>query len=327
MASVDVAEACRLEPGAAPPGLPPADVADFAPVPVAFDVARPVNAMSVDVEDYFHVRAFASTIDMRTWNSLPCRVEANVDRILALFDGAGVKATFFTLGWVAERYPNVVRRIVAAGHELASHGYEHALANEQTPDVFRRDVAVTKRILEDLGGVEVLGYRASTFSIGRSNLWAFDELQSAGYRYSSSVNPVRHDLYGMPEAPRSCFRHRPGGLLEIPLTTVRVGDRNFPCAGGGFFRLLPYAAFRWGLRRVNAVDRLPAVFYFHPWEVDPEQPRVAGTSWRSAFRHYLNLERTEPRLRRLLGDFRWGRMDEVYGLRHGSEAVGARVAA
>lgn len=324
MASVDAAAAHRLEPVAA---QRPVAISDFVRVPVAFDRDRPVNAMSVDVEDYFHVRAFADTIDARTWDSIPCRVAANVDRILELFDAAGVKATFFTLGWVAERHPDVVRRIVAGGHELASHGYEHTLATEQTPEVFHRDVALTKRILEDVGGVEVRGYRASTFSIGRTNLWAFDELQSAGYEYSSSVNPVRHDLYGMPEAPRSCFRHRHDGLLEIPLTTVRVGARNLPFAGGGFFRLLPYPAFRWAIRRVNSVDGQPAVFYFHPWEVDPDQPRVEGASWRSSFRHYLNLERTAPRLRDLLRDFRWGRMDEVFGLRADASRSRSRVAA
>jgi polysaccharide deacetylase family protein (PEP-CTERM system associated) len=327
MASVDAAEAHRLEPAAARETRRPATISDFVRVPVAFDPDRPINAMSVDVEDYFHVRAFADTIDARTWDSIPCRVAANVDRILELFDAAGVKATFFTLGWVAERYPEVIRRIVAGGHELASHGYEHTLATEQTPEVFHRDVALTKRILEDVGGVEVRGYRASTFSIGRTNLWAFDELQSAGYEYSSSLNPVRHDLYGMPEAPRSCFRHRSGGLVEIPLTTVRMGARNLPFAGGGFFRLLPYPVFRWGIRRVNAVDGQPAVFYFHPWEVDPQQPRVAGASWRSSFRHYLNIEHTAPRLRKLLRDFRWGRMDEVFGLRVAAAPPGSREAA
>ena len=294
------------------------------PQPVPTGATPPVNAMSVDVEDYFQVRAFASTIDSASWDRLPCRIPANIDRILALFDRFGVKATFFTLGWVAERMPEVVRRIVAGGHELASHGMRHVLVTEQTPDEFRADIVRAKQVLEDVAGVEVAGYRAATFSINLKNLWAFDLLLGAGYRYSSSLNPIRHDLYGVPSAPRFAFRHRPDGLLEIPLTTLRAGNRNFPCAGGGFFRLLPYAAFRFAVRRVNRLDRQPAVFYFHPWEVDPAQPRVAGAPWRSRFRHYLNLEAMEPRLARLLSDFRWDRMDRVYGVR--ADAESARIA-
>ena len=229
----------------------------------------PRNAMSVDVEDYFHVRAFARVVDPQSWDGRECRIPRNMDRILGLFATAGVKGTFFTLGWVAERYPEWVRRIVAEGHELASHGYSHELVSAQTPPVFRDDVTRTKRVLEDIGGQEVIGYRASTFSIDARTLWAFDELQAAGYRYSSSINPISHDLYGFKGAPRFAFRPRAGGLLEIPLTTGRIGDWTFPCAGGGFFRLLPYPLYRWAVRRVNMVDRQPAVFYFHPWQVDP----------------------------------------------------------
>jgi polysaccharide deacetylase family protein (PEP-CTERM system associated) len=291
-----------------------------------FESPDPCNVLSVDVEDYFHVRAFSRQIDPATWDARECRIPRNLDLLLALFDRAGVKGTFFALGWVAERYPQWIRRIVAEGHELASHGYMHALVHEQTPDVFANDVARTKAILEDVGGVEVIGYRASTFSIDARSLWAFDVLQDVGYRYSSSVNPIAHDLYGFRAAPRFAFLTRPGGMLEVPLSTVRVGSRTLPCAGGGFFRLFPYAVFRAMLRRVNAVDRQPAVFYMHPWEIDPDQPRVTGIGVKSAFRHYLNLDRVEARLERLVRDFRWGRMDEVFGVRAVESALEATAA-
>lgn len=272
-----------------------------------------VNAMSVDVEDYFQVQAFAKTIDRADWDRLECRVERNTDGVLRLFDEAEVKATFFTLGWVAERYPQLIRRIVEQGHELASHGYAHFRADSQTPDSFRKDIRKTKRLLEDTGGVAVNGYRAATFSIGTKNLWAFDVLGEEGYRYSSSVNPIRHDYYGMPNAPR--FGFRPGGktdIVEFPITTVRVGSRNYPCGGGGFFRLLPYPLYRAALHRVNRNDNQPCIFYFHPWEIDPEQPRIPNAPLKTRFRHYLNLERTAPRLRRLTRDFEWNRMDRVF---------------
>lgn len=274
----------------------------------------PVNAMSVDVEDWFQVSAFERTIARSSWDSLDCRVERNVERILALFAEADVKATFFTLGWIAERYPQVVRSIVTAGHELASHGYSHVRATEQSAPEFREDVTRTKKMLEDLGGVAVHGYRATSYSIGRRNLWALDELQRAGYRYSSSIYPIRHDLYGMPEAPRFAFRTRPGAILEIPITTIDLGPKRIPCGGGGFFRLFPYALSRWALARVNRRERQPGVFYFHPWEIDPQQPRVPNAPLRSRFRHYLALERMEPRLKRLLRDFRWSRMDRAFAL-------------
>jgi polysaccharide deacetylase family protein (PEP-CTERM system associated) len=274
----------------------------------------PVNAMSVDVEDWFQVSAFESTIARSSWDSLDCRVVRNVDRILAMFAEANVKATFFTLGWIAERYPHVVRLIVNAGHELASHGYSHVRATEQNEREFREDVTRTKAMLEDLGGVAVNGYRATSYSIGSRNLWALDELQRAGYRYSSSIYPIRHDLYGMPDAPRFAFRTRPGAILEIPITTVDIGARRIPCGGGGFFRLFPYAWSRWALRRVNQRERQPGVFYFHPWEIDTQQPRVTNAPLRSRIRHYLALERMEPRLRQLLRDFRWSRMDRAFAL-------------
>ena len=274
----------------------------------------PINAMSVDVEDWFQVSAFESTIARSSWDSLDCRVARNVERILAMFAEANIKATFFTLGWIAERYPHVVRSIVSAGHELASHGYSHVRATEQSEREFREDVTRTKAMLEDLGGVAVNGYRATSYSIGSRNLWALDELQRAGYRYSSSIYPIRHDLYGMPEAPRFAFRTRPGAILEIPITTIDIGTKRIPCGGGGFFRLFPYAWSRWALQRVNRRERQPGVFYFHPWEIDPQQPRVANAPLRSRFRHYLALERMEPRLKQLLRDFRWSRMDHAFAL-------------
>lgn len=271
------------------------------------------NAMSIDVEDYFQVSAFAPHIRREDWDSLPCRVERNVDLILGLLDEAGAKATFFTLGWIAERYPQVVRRLVENGHELASHGYGHQRASELTPAQFRDDIVRAKRVLEDIGGVAVRGYRAPSFSINRANWWAVGELENAGYVYSSSIYPVKHDHYGMPDAPR--FPHRPNGeagILELPPTTVPLMGRNLPAAGGGWFRLLPYSASRWMLRRVNDGDRAPCMFYFHPWEVDPGQPRQSGISAKTRFRHYVNLRRMPGRLRRLLNDFEWDRVDRVF---------------
>jgi polysaccharide deacetylase family protein (PEP-CTERM system associated) len=272
-----------------------------------------VNAMSVDVEDYFQVSAFAQHVDRQDWAHLPSRVERNTDKVMELFGQAGVKATFFTLGWVAERHPALIRRIVESGHELASHGFAHYRANDQTPGEFRVDVRRTKRLLEDTGGVAVNGYRAASFSIGTKNLWALEVLAEEGYRYSSSIYPVRHDHYGMPDAPR--FAHRPvgaRGVLELPISTLRLGGRNLPVGGGGYFRLVPYTAFRWALRRLNRDDRMPAVFYFHPWEIDPEQPRPTGLSAKTRFRHYINLGRMERRLGTMLADFAWDRIDRVF---------------
>ena len=277
------------------------------------DSATVINALTIDVEDYFQVSAFAPHIPRSEWPTRECRVERNVDRILAMLDQHGTHATFFTLGWVAERYPALVRRIVAEGHELASHGYDHTRVHNFTPEQFRADVVRTKAVLEDIGGVQVRGYRAPSYSINAKNLWALDVLQETGHVYSSSIYPIRHDLYGMPDAPRFPFRFRPDGILEIPVTTVRMGGRNYPCGGGGYFRLLPYGAFRWMLARVNEQDRQSGLFYFHPWEVDPGQPRVKGAPLKSRFRHYLNLDSMASRLERLLGDFSWGRMDEVFG--------------
>ena len=269
------------------------------------------NALTIDVEDYFQVSAFAPYIRRDEWDTRECRIERNVNRILDMLADCDTQATFFTLGWVAERYPQIVRRIVAEGHELASHGYGHERASDLTEAAFTTDVTRAKKLLEDIAGVPVLGYRAPSFSIGTGNLWAFDVLARAGHRYSSSIYPIQHDHYGMPDSPR--FAYRLGsGMLEIPVTTLRMGKRNLPSSGGGYFRLLPYAVSRWMLRRVNRQDRESAVFYFHPWEIDPGQPRVAGIDAKTRFRHYVNIGRTEPRLHSLLADFRWGRMDQIF---------------
>jgi polysaccharide deacetylase family protein (PEP-CTERM system associated) len=241
-------------------------------------------------------------------------VADNTHRVLDLFAEHGVKATFFVLGWVAERHPALVSRIVGAGHELASHGYDHTRVICMDHRKFREDVVSTKAILEDTGGIRVNGYRAPSYSIGASNLWALDVLQETGHIYSSSIYPIRHDLYGMPEAPRFAFRLRPGAILELPVTTVEWMGAKLPAGGGGYFRLLPYGLYSRALRRVNGHDRQPAIFYFHPWEVDPRQPRIAGASIRSRFRHYTNLDSMTGRLARLLCDFQWGRMDEVFNV-------------
>ena len=270
-----------------------------------------VNALTIDVEDYFQVSAFSAHIPRTSWDSLPCRVERNVDQILTLLADAGVRATFFTLGWIAERYPQMIRRMVDGGHELASHGYEHCRATDQGYGQFLADIRLAKAVLEDTSCCQVKGYRAPSFSIGPTNQWAFECIAEAGYRYSSSVYPIRHDHYGAPNAPR--FAHEASkGLLELPITTVRLLRSNWPAGGGGYFRLLPYGVSRWSLRHVNAVDRQPALFYFHPWELDPDQPRVEGPGPQARFRHYLNLTRMVPRMRRLLTDFRWDRVDHVF---------------
>ena len=270
-----------------------------------------VNALTIDVEDYFQVSAFAPYIQRSEWESMPCRVEQNIDRILALLSDTNVKATFFTLGWIAERYPELVRRVAQSGHELASHGFSHQRATDQRRDEFLADIRLAKAILEDISGHTVNGYRAPSFSVGPSNPWASECIGEAGYRYSSSVYPIRHDHYGMPDAPR--FAHESSaGVLELPVATVRMFRANWPAGGGGYFRLLPYTISRWSIRHINNVDGKPAMFYFHPWELDPEQPRVRGAGAKSRFRHYLNLKRTEPRMRRLLADFCWDRVDRVF---------------
>ena len=269
------------------------------------------NALTIDVEDYFQVSAMAPYIRRSEWDTRECRVERNVDRILALLARHDTQATFFTLGWIAERYPQLVRAIVDQGHELASHGYGHQRVSDLSPEEFQQDIDRAKKLLEDLAGHEVKGYRAPSFSIGERNLWALDVLASSGYRYSSSIYPIAHDHYGMPDSPRFAYRMA-SGLLEIPVTTVRLGNRNLPSSGGGYFRLLPYRLSRWMIRRVNRHDGQSAVFYFHPWEIDTEQPRIPGIDVKTRFRHYVNISRMERRLEALLGDFRWGRMDRVF---------------
>ncbi len=271
-----------------------------------------VNGLSVDVEDWFQVGAFEKTIARADWNGLELRVAGNLERILDLFDAAQVKATFFTLGWVAERIGPTIRQIVERGHELASHGYDHTRVFTFTPQEFAADIARARAILEDASGEAVTGYRAPSFSIDARNRWAHSVLAEQGYLYSSSVAPVVHDHYGWREAPRFAFRPVPGSeFLEIPVTTALFRGRRLAAGGGGFFRVLPYAFSRWAIRQVNREERRPAVFYFHPWEVDPDQPRVAGAPLRSQFRHYTNLSKMTGKLSDLLDDFAWTRMDEL----------------
>ena len=270
-----------------------------------------VNALTVDVEDYFQVWALAPWFPRAKWDATPCRIERNIDVVLALLEQAGARATFFALGWIAERYPQMIRRIAAGGHEIASHGYAHHRANELKREAFHADILLAKAILEGVAGAEVKGYRAPSFSISTETIWAHDCILDVGYRYSSSVYPIRHDHYGLPDAPRFAYYSRPE-LLEVPITTTRFLGRNWPAGGGGYFRLLPYPVSRWSIRRVNEVEEQSAIFYFHPWELDPEQPRVKGAGLRTRVRHYTNLEQTERRLRRLLGDFHWDRVDRVF---------------
>lgn len=272
--------------------------------------ARIANALTIDVEDYFQVSAFAPYIRRDEWPLRECRVERNIERILRMLEERGTRATFFTLGWIAERYPQLVRSIVDNHHEVASHGYDHLRASEQSESAFHDDVRRAKLLLEDISGHEVMGYRAPSFSIGEGNLWAFDSLERAGYRYSSSVYPIKHDHYGMPDSPR--FAYSINGLIEIPVTTFRFANRNWPASGGGYFRLLPYALSRWMLNQVNSREGESTVFYFHPWEIDVGQPRIAGISAKTRFRHYVNIGRMEDRLRQLITDFAWDRMDHVF---------------
>lgn len=275
-----------------------------------------IHAMSVDVEDYFQVWALSSAIGRDDWDSYSLRVEDATRRVIDLFARTGTTATFFTLGWVAERCPGLMRAIVDAGHEVGSHGYEHIKVFDQTPDEFRADVVKTKTILEDVTGMPVNGYRAAGFSIDARTPWAFEILEGAGHRYSSSVHPIMHDHYGMPEAPRHAWHPIEGaGFLEIPVSTVDAWGRRFSCAGGGWFRLLPYAWSHHLLNRLIAGEGGSAVFYFHPWEIDPGQPRIDGISAKSRLRHYTNLDRMEAKLEKLLTRYRWRRMDEVFPVR------------
>ncbi|MGO9445380.1 MAG: XrtA system polysaccharide deacetylase [Thiobacillaceae bacterium] len=271
------------------------------------------NAMTIDVEDYFQVSAFAPYIPRDQWDSMPSRVERNVDLILGLLDNSDTKATFFALGWIIERYPNVARWIVDNGHELASHGYGHQRASELSPEAFRLDVVRAKHILEDAAGIQIRGYRAPSFSITGRNRWALEILTETGHVYSSSIYPVKHDHYGAPNAPRHPYRpNGKDGILELPPTTLPLFGRNLPAAGGGYFRLMPYRLSRWLLQQVNQREQLSCMFYFHPWEVDPDQPRPPGLNAKTRFRHYVNLKHMQGKLARLLRDFSWDRVDRTF---------------
>ncbi len=271
---------------------------------------RIVNGLSVDVEDWFQVGAFEDVIERDAWATLDDRVDRNVREILDLFDEANATATFFTLGWVAKRHGPLLREIVARGHEMASHGWDHARVHTLTRQQFGEDIARARKQIEDASGVRVTGYRAPSFSIDQRTPWAYMELAEQGYAYSSSVSPVTHDHYGWAAAPRFAFKPLPwAGLVEIPVTTAMFAGKRLAAGGGGFFRVLPYAFSRWAIRQVNRQDQRPAVFYFHPWEIDPGQPRVAGAPLKSRLRHYTNLEKMAPKLRQLIHDFEWGRMD------------------
>ncbi len=271
---------------------------------------RPVNGLSVDVEDWFQVGAFEGVIERDSWDGLSDRVERNCDAILQMFDEAEVKATFFTLGWVAQRHPALLRRIADAGHELASHGWDHARVFTMDKVSFAADLDKSRKAIEDAAGVQITGYRAPSFSIDSRTPWAYMALAEQGFTYSSSVAPITHDHYGWREAPRFAFRPLPwSDLLEIPVTTAEFAGRRLAAGGGGFFRVLPYAFSRWAIRQVNNRDQRPAVFYFHPWEIDPQQPRVTTAKLRSKLRHYTNLEVMADKLKLLVNEFEWGRMD------------------
>lgn len=272
-----------------------------------------VNAMTVDVEDYFHVAALAQSIDRSRWDSMEYRAEASTRRLLDLFDESRIRATFFVLGWVARRSPDLVREIQRRGHEVASHGMSHKLVFNQTPEEFASETYESKALLEDITGQPVRGYRASTYSITRRSLWALDILHEAGFEYDSSIFPIRHDVYGIPDAPQVPSRiptPKGASIVEFPMSTAPMFGTRVPVSGGGYFRLLPYWITRKGLTTLNTGLKRPFIFYLHPWEVDPGQPRVR-TSWKSRFRHYTNLDRCEARLRRLISEFRFGPVRDV----------------
>jgi polysaccharide deacetylase family protein (PEP-CTERM system associated) len=279
------------------------------PLAAATD-ARIVNGLSVDVEDWFQVGAFEDVIERGAWDSLDDRVDRNVREILDLFDEARASATFFTLGWVAQRHGGLLREVAERGHEIASHGWDHARVHTMTRAQFAEDIRRARAVIEDAAGVRVTGYRAPSFSIDQRTPWAFAELVEQGYAYSSSVAPVQHDHYGWADAPRFAFKPLPwADLVEIPVTTAMFAGRRLAAGGGGFFRVLPYAFSRWAIRQVNRVDERPAIFYFHPWEIDPGQPRVAGAPLKSRLRHYSRLEGMADKLRLLIHEFAFGRMD------------------
>lgn len=272
-----------------------------------------INALTVDVEDYFHVGAFENNISRDDWDSLPCRVEENTHKTLELFDKNAVKGTFFVLGWVCERYPNLIKEIYNLGHEIACHSVGHHRVTDLTRDEFVEDISTSKKMLENTIGAAVIGYRAPSFSIGEKNFWALECLKEAGYLYSSSIYPIHHDHYGMPSAPRFAFNPIPGSdFLECPVTTVKLLGKKLPCGGGGYFRMFPYFMSKMAMKRVNENDGEACIFYFHPWEIDPDQPRQKDASLKSRLRHYTNLDVMEGKIDRLLSDFSWGRMDDVF---------------
>ena len=282
------------------------------PAPKLEHKGRILNGLSVDVEAWFQVGAFEDVIARDQWGRLPDRVERNVDEVLELFAEADVKATFFVLGWVAHRYPGLVRKIAEHGHEVASHGWDHARVHTMDRKGFARDIRQARIAIEDAGGINVSGYRAPSFSIDQRTPWAYMELAEQGYSYSSSVAPIIHDHYGWREAPRFAFKPLPwADLVEIPVTTAEIAGRRVAAGGGGFFRVLPYALSRWAIRRVNRQDGRAAVFYFHPWEIDPGQPRARGAPLKSRLRHYTNLDKMSGKLRQLVHEFAWGRMDTL----------------
>lgn len=269
------------------------------------------NIMTVDVEDYFQVSAFENTILRENWDKMPCRVDQNTHRVLDLFAKYNVKATFFTLAWVGERFPEIIHRIVGEGHELASHGYDHKRVTDLSPEEFRADIVKSKDILEQLGGVRLKGYRAPSYSITKGNLWAHEILAECGFVYSSSIYPIKHDHYGIPDAPRFMYETSAKGLFEFPVSTVRKLGRNYPAGGGGFFRFYPYSFSRWIINTLNREDKKASIFYFHPWEIDPDQPKQKNLSMKTKFRHYINLKNMEKRLNRLMQEFKWTRMDSL----------------
>ena len=295
-----------------------------------------VNFLSIDVEDYFQVSAFESVSPPEAWENFEYRVDRNTEKILDILEDFDTKATFFILGWVAEHFPGLIKKISSQGHEIASHGFGHRRVTNQTRHEFRNDIRRSKCLLEDLSGSKVFGYRAPSYSIGLNTLWAFDELFEAGYLYDSSVFPVRHDLYGIHDWPRFPFRvirdekglwapesgrdeKNSREIFEVPIATLKLGGRNLPIAGGGYFRLFPYSFTRWGLQRINYKDKRPFVFYMHPWEIDPDQPRMTGAGFKSRFRHYINLQKTEGRLRSLLSDFSFSALCDLFSDRSSVE--------
>ncbi len=273
-----------------------------------------INAMTVDVEDYFHVSAFEKQFSRSDWDTIPHRVEHNTYRLLDLFDSHKCKSTFFILGAVGEKYPQLLRDIHQRGHEVASHGYAHRRATTQTPEVFKSDVERSKKHLEDTIGAAVIGYRAPSFSIDESNEWAFEVLTELGFLYSSSTYPVKHDLYGTPHWPRFKYK-RPEGITEIPVPTLKLAGKQLPIGGGGYFRLYPTFLAHALVDKYHAQEQQPYSFYFHPWEIDPDQPRVENAPFKSKFRHYLNLDKMEARLATLLNRYHWSTMQDVYQIK------------